>query len=178
MHLEGIIRKIMKGYVLPVDGVHGLCHWGRVMENGLRLAGETGANVKVVTLFALMHDARRYHEGWDPGHGCRGAELALSLRGSWYDLSDSEALLLHEACSRHTEGLTNGEVTVQTCWDADRLDLGRVGMSPRPGRLGTEAARSPAMIRWAHHRAVNGHIPHIMETLWGEQVNKLIPLKL
>ena len=178
MDLDGITRKIMEGYVLPVDGVHGLCHWGRVLENGLRLAEQTGANVKVVSLFALFHDARRYNESWDPGHGCRGAELAMSMRPGWFDLNDTEALLLYEACSRHTDGLTVGPITVQTCWDADRLDLGRVGMSPRAGRLCTVAARRPEIMGWAHQRAVEGIIPPAVETLWDEYIGKLITLRL
>jgi uncharacterized protein len=34
------------------------------------------------------------------------------------------------------------DVTIQTCWDADRLDLGRVGTKPNPTYLGTAAARN------------------------------------
>jgi uncharacterized protein len=177
MHLERIIRKILEGYVLPVDGIHGLCHWGRVLENGLRLAGETGANVKVVTLFALFHDARRYNESWDPGHGCRGAELAMSLRTEWFHLSDPEAMLLYEACALHTESLTTGDITIQTCWDADRLDLGRVGMIPRARRLCTEVAQRPETIQWAHQRSVQGLIPQVIEKLWDEYIEKLITFK-
>jgi hypothetical protein len=33
------------------------------------------------------------------------------------------------------------DVTIQTCWDADRLDLGRVGIRPDPARMGTEAGK-------------------------------------
>jgi uncharacterized protein len=30
----------------------------------------------------------------------------------------------------HSEGAVHADPTVQTCWDADRLDLGRVGVMP------------------------------------------------
>jgi hypothetical protein len=35
----------------------------------------------------------------------------------------------------------DGDITVQTCWDADRLDLPRVGIQPLPQFLCTEAAK-------------------------------------
>ena len=43
---------------------------------------------------------------------------------------------------------------MQVCWDADRLDLGRVGYMPHPSRLCTPAARDAELIRWAYERSV------------------------
>ena len=43
--------------------------------------------------------------------------------------------LLTEALIHHSEGYIEGDVTVRVCWDADRLDLGRVGIEPKPERL-------------------------------------------
>jgi uncharacterized protein len=43
---------------------------------------------------------------------------------------------------------------VQTCWDADRLDLGRVGKRPDPRRLCTPAARDRDVIEWAYRRSL------------------------
>jgi uncharacterized protein len=54
-----ILSTILEDYALPRDGDHGIAHWARVYENGLRLAGETGAIVEVVRLFAVPHDSRR-----------------------------------------------------------------------------------------------------------------------
>ena len=122
--------------------------------------------MELVTLFALFHDARRINEDHDPGHGHRGADLARKLRGEFYDLSDDRFDLLVEACSRHTDGRTDGDVTVQTCWDADRLDLGRVGVRPWPERLCTDTAKDPDMIDWAHRRAVDGVIAGVVRSLW------------
>jgi hypothetical protein len=75
---------------------------------------------------------------------------------SFYDLDGEELDLLHRACSAHSDGLTDADVTVQVCWDADRLDLGRVGIEPSPARLCTQAARDPKMIAWAYRRSVDG----------------------
>jgi uncharacterized protein len=161
-----LIQAIRKGYALPWRGIHGVVHWARVLENGLRLAEVTGASPDVVSLFAVFHDARRINEHWDRDHGRRGAEFARSLRGSAFDLSDEEFDLLHFACTRHTDGLTEGDITVQTCWDADRLDLGRAGIEPRPDLLCTAAAKGDQMLEWAYQRSVIGHEPEFIEREW------------
>jgi uncharacterized protein len=41
----------------------------------------------------------------------------------------------------HSHGSTEADSTVQACWDADRLDLVRIGIEPEPDRLCTDAAR-------------------------------------
>jgi uncharacterized protein len=128
-----ILHAVLEGYALPWGGDHGVAHWARVLENGLRLARETSADVEVVRLFAVLHDSRRVNEATDPEHGPRAAEFARSLRGRLFDLSDHEFHLLHRACAGHTHERTHPDVTIQTCWDADRLDLGRVGITPRSG---------------------------------------------
>ena len=125
-----LIRTIRAQYTLPWHGVHGIPHWARVRETGLRLAIETDANPAIVELFAVLHDARRRNEGVDPGHGQRGADFAATFRGTLIHLSDPDFALLHTACADHTKGSTQADITIQTCWDADRLDLGRVGITP------------------------------------------------
>jgi len=146
---DDLLALLKKQFVLSWDGIHGIPHWTRVRRNGLRLAKLTGANLQIVELFAFFHDSQRVNDGKDPEHGMRAAEFAVSLRGSLITLSDKDLRLLQYACEHHTYGLTLADVTVQTCWDADRLDLGRVGIVPDPRRLCTPAAREPVMIEWA-----------------------------
>jgi uncharacterized protein len=162
-----ILHAILEDYALPWDGYHGITHWARVLENGLRLAGETGANIEVVRLFAILHDSRRINEGSDPDHGPRAAEFARTLRGRLFDLPEPEFRLLHRACAGHTHERTHPDMTIQTCWDADRLDLGRVGITPHPSRLCTEAARRPGMIKWADGRASFYVVPEFVRDEWG-----------
>lgn len=135
-------------------GAHGLPHWARVRVNGLQLAGATGANAHVVELFAFFHDSLRYNEHTDDGHGERGAELAWRLRGRFFEAGDEEMALLEFACVHHSDGYRKADPTVMACWDADRLDLGRVGIRPDPRYLCTEFARQPNTIAQAHRRAL------------------------
>jgi uncharacterized protein len=128
---------------------HGPDHWRRVEYNALTLAARTGADVDVVRLFALFHDCRRRNDGADRGHGARGAAFATKLRGTWFDLPDEAFEQLRLACIWHTDSLHHDHPTIGTCWDADRLDLGRVGVVPRSEFMSTDAGRE-----LAHNRSV------------------------
>jgi len=166
MHdVTAIMSAILAGDSLPVRGDHGVVHWARVLENGLAVAEANGADREVVTLFALFHDSRRINEGRDDGHGLRGGEFARSLRGELVHLDDARFALLFEACRLHTDGHTAGDPTLLACWDADRLDLGRVGITPKPHRLCTDAARE--LLGWAHSRAVVSYEPPEVLASWG-----------
>lgn len=167
LNLAPIVRAILAEYPLPVEGYHGVTHWARVLENGLWLCERTGADADVVRLFAVFHDSRRINESYDPGHGRRGAEFAAALRGELYELSDSRFALLERACSGHTDERTHADITIATCWDADRLDLGRIGMTPEPDLLCTDVARQPESIRRAHGRASFRTVPDLVESEWG-----------
>ncbi len=162
-----LLNSILDQYVLPWNGDHGVAHWARVMENGMRLVQMTGANVEVVGLFAILHDSRRVNEITDPQHGPRAAEFAAQLRGQAFELPDHEFRLLHRACAGHTHERTHPDVTIQTCWDSDRLDLGRVGVKPHPSRLCTEAARTPEVLNWADGRACFRVVPDFVKAEWG-----------
>lgn len=149
-----LIRTIRDQFALQWDGIHGAPHWARVRENGVRLAELTGAKIKVIELFSFLHDSRRLNDGRDPEHGRRSAIFAQGLAGSAFELQAHDVELLLEACRGHSDGSTVGDITVLTCWDADRLDLGRVGIKPDPGRLCTAAARDPVLLEWAYERSL------------------------
>jgi uncharacterized protein len=167
MNLKPVLQAILDEYALPMGGDHGVAHWARVLENGLRLAQKTAANVDVVVLFAVLHDSRRINEVTDPQHGPRAARFASELRGIVFDLEDRDFRLLYRACEGHTHERTHPDITIQTCWDSDRLDLGRVGITPHPSRLCTEAAKNPEMIKWADDRASFGVVPDLVWQQWG-----------
>ena len=152
---QRLISTIRSQFQLDWHGVHGAPHWARVKLNGLTLARETGAREDVVSLFAFLHDSRRVNEWEDPQHGARAAAYARRLVGEVFEL-DSEGLeLLMTACRHHSDGhTTDHDITVLTCWDADRLDLGRVGKYPDPRRLCTEPAQDPDFIERCYLRSI------------------------
>lgn len=169
--LKPIVQAVLAEYTLPQDGIHGVDHWARVLENGRRLSTATGANLDIISLFAVLHDSRRINDSTDPEHGPRAAEFAVTLRGNLYELSDHEFALLYRACAGHTHERTHPDVTIQTCWDADRLDLGRVGIQPHPTRLCTAVARLPKTIKWADGRASFRVVPELVTLEWGVELS-------
>lgn len=151
-----VLTAAKKRLAIDLKGIHGIRHWTRVRENGHRLARQTGADKVVIELFASLHDCCRESDRFDPGHGERAAEFADSLRGTLIHLSDESFALLYEAIRDHEKGFTRADVTVMTCWDADRLDLGRVRKRPDPKYLCTEAAKHRSTIEWAYRRSLEG----------------------
>lgn len=61
-----------------------------------------------------------------------------------FDVTDSQLDLLDYAIRHHTDGLRANDATIGACWDADRLDLGRVGISPSPEFMSTLPGRDAA----------------------------------
>lgn len=152
-----LIDYIRKKYTLHWEGLHGWDHWIRVCETGLRLARINGADPLVVALFAFTHDMARLNDGFDPQHGPRAARrIEHDLQGKIIDLTPQQLSWLVDAVKRHTFGHMKADLTVMTCWDSDRLDLGRVGTHPIPERLCTAAARDPEIIDWAFRRSQAG----------------------
>ncbi len=149
-----LLTEIKKQYLLPWHGTHGIVHWHRVFENGMKLSQQSGINVRVVQLFAVFHDSCRHNEHRDPSHGKRGATLAEKLR-KLCPLDDGEFDLLTTACKLHTSTKDHENRTVQACFDSDRLDLGRVGTYPDPDRLCTPMAKDEEIIELAYQRSLH-----------------------
>jgi uncharacterized protein len=91
-------------------------------------------------LFAFLHDSKRLNEDRDPDHGFRAASFAAQLNGRYFKLDGLQLDVLCHAMTHHSNGAVDADPTVQTCWDADRLDLGRVGIKPAARYLSLEAA--------------------------------------
>ena len=112
---------------------HGISHWERVRENAELIAHSNGGNLKVVAYFAYLHDSCRENEDEDPEHGPRAVEFAKANRNI-IRLDDDEFHLLSRACSGHTFSMPyrtrDPDPTLAACWDGDRLDLPRVGITP------------------------------------------------
>ena len=139
---QELVDRVMDSIPSRMHGIHGLPHWLRVERVGLDLADAEGGDSDVVSLFALFHDSRRVNDDADPEHGSRGARLAEQLRDAgFFDVTDEQLQLLVYACENHTDVTYCDHPTVACCWDADRLDLTRIGVPPDPDMLNTETAR-------------------------------------
>ena len=140
-HIERLREYAIKHTKMGVYSVHGISHWDRVAKNADAL-WTSDVNVLVVKDFAYIHDVERENDGYDLQHGPRAAALVDEVRDSELAfLDDQEIQLLKEACRLHTSTWRTEDATVNACFDADRLDLGRVGITPNPDKMATVQGR-------------------------------------
>jgi len=137
---SGLIALIKSEFKLDWHGIHGANHWARVLHHGKNIAQIRKGDLLVVELFGFLHDSCRLAEGRDPLHGERAAEFAYGIHGDYFHLQSLQLDYLCYALRHHSGGDVSTNATIQTCWDADRLDLGRVGIYPSPRFLSKEAA--------------------------------------
>ena len=117
---------------------HGVEHWDRVAKFGQMLYVK-GADMNVIQAFAYLHDSERIDNDDDFDHGPRAAKLVDMIRHSHLSfLNDEQIAKLKRACQLHTVELRTGDMTIDICFDADRMDLLRVGITPLPDRMATQ----------------------------------------
>jgi uncharacterized protein len=121
----------------PLDrrGVHGPRHWNQVAVNAQRICRMKRLNPLSGAAFGWLHDIARQDEHEDPEHGPRAADLvendpkAMELLRTILG-KDLDKVLT--AIRIHTEAQNHEDPLIGACLDADRLDLGRVGIRPNP----------------------------------------------
>jgi uncharacterized protein len=150
MHTESTINwpvlwdAVQKQYQGNFYSIHGVDHWKRVERNGLHLANAACLaenEIVVVRLFAVFHDSQRRGDGWEPEHGPLAAAYARSMRGTLFDLDDALMKKLAKACEDHDRGFVTPDPIVGCCWDADRLDLVRIGARLNPDLMSTSEGK-------------------------------------
>ena len=109
-------------------------------RNGVYLCRFNSADIEVVRLFALFHDSKRENDHRDLEHGPR-AELYLRTISQLVPLNSDQFENLCIACKTHTLGTVAENITIGTCWDSDRLDIGRVGIKPHEKFMTNEEAQ-------------------------------------
>ena len=141
INFELLRKMVLQQSEVKNSPIHGLAHWRKVEKTGLVISEHTNADETIIRLFALFHDSMRQNEDHDPGHGLRGAELVKQFHKKYIPISNGRFELLYKACSKHADGLRSADPTIGTCWDADRLDLGRIGIIPSTEFMSTAAGR-------------------------------------
>ena len=121
-----------------LGAIHGVDHWDRVSNFGQILFHEE-ADVDVIMAFAYLHDSERENNAEDPDHGLRASKLIDAIRTTELkELNDEQIEKLKRACELHTIQHSTGDPTIDICFDADRMDLLRVGIMPLPERMATK----------------------------------------
>ena len=140
--MKNIINKIQKDTTVKWRTVHGIDHWERVAEYGCIIARHEKLNERILVLFGYFHDCKRHSDGRDPDHGPRAAEYVATFSAEELGLSEVDHQRLIIACRHHTYECETKDITIKACWDADRLDIGRIGFRTDPKKLFTRTAKS------------------------------------
>ena len=147
-----LLNLIIDQFKLDIDTAHGIKHWRRAKEIGNYLAEYTKADIEVVNFFSYLHDAKREDEYDDLEHGSRASIFVQELynKGLLSIMSDKQLDQLVFACKHHTDSsVKSNDFTIQTCWDADRLDFWRLGIRPDERFLNTNIAKKEETIEFA-----------------------------
>lgn len=144
---QTLLDEVGDAYALNLYGAHGIEHWESVYRNTQRLANAYSITSDVFIFFALLHDCKREDEDEDFGHGKRAA---LAIEGyqeaGFIPLSPDDQARLVYACANHTKADKTDplyqDLVVQICLDADKLDIGRVGIIPHESHFLTDVAKT------------------------------------
>lgn len=130
---EDLLREAKSLSTMPDSPLHGDAHWRAVASSGLDIAdADAGVNRRLVVAFGLIHDFQRIDDGWDEEHGARAANAIGRLKSLPAMLSRTEISKLKTACEDHEKGFVSEDPAIGACWDADRVNLWRIGVKPDP----------------------------------------------
>src|SRR5689334_2687085 len=130
-NFDAFLDRCREGATLIDSSVHGERHWRAVARAAVEIRrADPAPDGTVLFLFAALHDARRELETRDPEHGPRAARLAEQLRADGVFVVDDERMAkLVEACELHDTGVVSDDPTIGACYDADRVNLTRLGFT-------------------------------------------------
>lgn len=142
----------LKTYWSYDSQLHGARHWAHVAYFGRKLATMSGLDesaFRCVNAFAWTHDLWRMHDGGGNQHGRDGFDRFQELDCDLVrQLNEPERQFVARCIRHHSDGYTARDAceqglfdgiglpdlwmidTAGCCWDADRLDLSRLGRSP------------------------------------------------
>ncbi len=134
---RNLLDEACDGSMLRASPWHGEMHWRAVGAVGLEIARRRPlVDAGVVLAFAMIHDARRENEDYDPEHGLRAMRLAVSSKTLRLILPADRISHLADACLMHEKGeVDRRNPTIGACWDADRYNLLRLEIDPLPRLL-------------------------------------------
>ncbi len=154
-YADSFIEPILSVYYEKLV-LHGFEHVRRVVSNAREIAlEECPENVNDAVLAAYLHDIGRISDDYDGNeHAIRGAEIAKELLQKHWPEADAKRILF--AIRYHADGILTEDPLIGALWDADRLDIGRAGLTIDLAFLSTNKGRKIAsqILQQPHKRAL------------------------
>jgi hypothetical protein len=143
---NGLLKRLMDEVkrICGDEVSHGVGHAERTLDIARRIATVEGGDIEVVSVAAILHDIGRQNIFGDPGHGERGAKMAVGILGELKADVDLEKVA--DIIAKHDEPGDDGageslELTILR--DADRLELLRIS----PDYLDLERLKTDEALR-------------------------------
>lgn len=127
---HSLLSEVQQGATHASSPLHGDKHWRAVAAAGIEIAGNNFEQRAVALAFGMIHDCQRLNDDWDPEHGLRAASWASRSQQLAGLIGKEGRNLVSQACLDHENGFTSNDETIGLCWDADRINLWRVGVCP------------------------------------------------
>ena len=129
--LNPLVHQILEDYALPLARHPRRWPLGEGLENGLRLARPREPTSKSSNSSPCSTIRGASTRLWISGMASVGLTLPPNSVATYSPFRCRLRPSLR-SLRRTTPMATEADITIQTCWDSDRLDLGRVGMMPEP----------------------------------------------
>ena len=135
-----ICKKIIFNSYTLKEGLHGLNHVKRVVENAKTIAkNECPNHYDDIVMGAYLHDIGRVNDNGGNEHALQGFEISKQLLAKYWPHLDHRKILT--AIKEHADSLITDDPLIGSIWDADRLDLTRLGIKINPELLSTKTAK-------------------------------------
>lgn len=131
--------KLLSECICGRTQIHGLDHLRNVGYLSGKFAAELGISLETAIIGGFLHDCARSDDSDDAFHAEKSALLARKLIKKNYSNIDEE--LVYKTILFHSGGKTTDNHIQGCVWDADRLDLIRLGIQPKKELLSTEPGK-------------------------------------
>lgn len=137
--------------------IHGVQHLRQVAFLAGRFAYSLNVDYKTAIIGGYLHDCARSDDGGGNSHAHESAFLAKRIIETNWSSTDIDKIFY--AIYYHADGLNTNDPFIGCIWDADRLNLVRLGLIPKVELLSTEFAKR------IHTRFIQNHriFSHILK---------------
>ncbi len=124
---------------IPTNKIHGIKHLRRVAYWAGRFAKLEDVCIKAAIIGGFLHDCARENDFDGNSHAHKSADLARRIITKYW--TDVDVDKIYSAIYHHADGFTTSDPLIGCIWDADRITLTRLGITPNPELLSTNGAR-------------------------------------
>jgi len=124
---------------------HGLPHLRNVSYTAGRIASAVNEDIEAAVVAGFLHDCARQDDNGGREHAYESALMARGIIQEHYPHLEVERL--YACIALHADGKVTEDMLIGSVWDADRLDLARIGIEVREEFLSTLIAKRIVAIR-------------------------------